>query len=76
MIFESQKWLAMGSKWIFGKTHFSSTFDPFFVAKRTIFKAFCDFGGVKFASNGLKVGSFHLLGYIKWSRIIFGKTHF
>ena len=28
------------------------------------------------ACNGLKMGSFHLFTYPKWSRIIFGKTHF
>ena len=26
--------------------------------------------------NGLKKGSFHLFVHPKWSRIIFGKTHF
>ena len=51
-------------------------FDPFFVAKQPIFKAFCDFGGVKMACNGLKIGSFHLFRQPKWCRIIFGKTHF
>ena len=28
------------------------------------------------ACNGLKRGSFHLFGYPKWSRIIFGEKHF
>ena len=28
------------------------------------------------ACNGLKMGSFHLFRHPKWSRIIFGKTHF
>ena len=41
-----------------------------------IFKAFCDFGGAKMACHGLKKGSFHLFVHPKWSRIIFGKTHF
>ena len=28
------------------------------------------------ACNGLKMGLFHLFVHPKWSRIIFGKTHF
>ena len=28
------------------------------------------------AFNGLKKGSFHLFVHPKWSRIIYGKTHF
>ena len=28
------------------------------------------------ACNGLKMGSFHLFVHPKWSRIIFGETHF
>ena len=61
---------------ILGKTHFWPIFDPFLVAKQPIFKAFCDLGGAKMACNGLKMGSFHLFRHPKWSRIIFGKTHF
>ena len=55
---------------------FFTHFDPFFVAKQPIFNALCDFGGAKMACNGLKMGSFHLFRHPKWSRIIFGKTHF
>ena len=51
-------------------------FDPFLVAKKSIFKAFCEFGGAKMACNWLKRGSFHLFRHPKWSRITFGKTHF
>ena len=47
---------------MFGKTHFWPIFDGFLVPKQPIFKAFCDFGGAKMACNGLKMGSFHLLG--------------
>ena len=50
-------------------THFSSQ-------KQPIFKAFCDSTVAKMACNGLKRGSFHLFRHPKWSRIIFGKTHF
>ena len=35
-LFRHRKW----SMIIFGKTHFSPIFDPFFVAKQPIFKAF------------------------------------
>ena len=45
-------------------------------AKQPIFKAFCDFGDAKMACNGLKTGAFHFFVHPKWSRIIFGKTHF
>ena len=58
------------------KKHFLPIFDPFLVAERPIFKAFCDFGGAKIACNGLKKGSFHWFVHPKWSGIIFGKTHF
>ena len=55
-------------------------FDPFLthflVPKQPIFKAFCDFGVAKMACHGLKKDSFHLFRHPKWSRIIFGKTHF
>ena len=71
--------LLVHPKWsriIFGETHFRPIFDPFLVPKQPIFNAFCDFGEAKMACNGLKMGSFHLLVRPKWSRIIFGKTHF
>ena len=83
---EWPKWLAMGSK----RAHFTGLctpnglgsflkkqfFDPFFVPKQPFFKAFCDFGVAKMTCNGLKMGSFHFFRHPKWSRIIFGKTHF
>ena len=55
---------------------FLTYFDPFFIAKQPIFKAFCDFGGAKMACTVLKMDSFHSFRHPKWSRIIFGKTHF
>ena len=55
-------------------------FDPFLThfwsQKQPNLKAFCDFAVAKMACNGLKRGSFHLFVHPKWSRIIFGKTHF
>ena len=86
MTLEGPKWLAMGSKWAdftclctpngVGSFLEKDTFDPFFVPKQPIFKAFCDFGGAKMACNGLKMGSFHLFVHPKRCRIIFGKTNF
>ena len=71
-LFVHPKW----SRIIFGKTHLSPIFDPFWVSKQPISKAFCDFGGAKTACNGLKMGPFHLFRHPKWSRIIFGKNTF
>ena len=75
-LFRHPKW----SRIIFGKTQFSAIFDPFLThfwpQKKPIFKAFCEFGGAKMTCNGLQMGSFHLFRQPKWSRIIFGKTHF
>ena len=71
-LFRHPKW----SRIIFGKTPFWPIFDPFFVAKQPIFKAFCDIGGAKMSCNGPKMGSFHLFAHPKWSRMISGKTHF
>ena len=71
-LFTHPKW----SRIIFGKTHFDPFLTHFLVAKQAIFNTFCDFGGAKMACNGLKMGSFHLFRHPKWSRIIFGKTHF
>ena len=55
-------------------------FDPFLThfwsQNKSFFEAFCDFGGAKMACNGLKRRSFHLFVHPRWSRIIFGKTHF
>ena len=86
MTVEGPKWLAIGSQRALftclcnpngvGSFLQKRFFDPFFVAKQPIFKAFCDFGGAKMACYGLEMGSFHLIGHPKWSRIIFGKTHF
>ena len=87
---EGPKWLAMGSKWahftclgtqnglgsFFGKTHFSPTFDPFFVPKQSIFKAFWDFRRAKTGHHELKTRQKHLFWHSMWSRVIFEKSHF
>ena len=86
MTLEGPKWLAMGSKrahftWLCTPNGLGSflekhIFDPFLVPKRPIFKAFCDFGGAKMACNELNMSSFRLFVHPKWSRILFGNTHF
>ena len=73
-----QKWLEMGSK--MGSSHLfrqpkspgnvflkNTVFIQFLVAKRPIFKAFCDVGVAKMACNGLQMGSFDLFVHAKWS---------
>ena len=83
---EGPKWLAMGSK----RAHFTCLgtpngrgsfwgkhiFDPFFVPKQPIFKAFWDFSRAKMGHNELKTRPKHLFWHSMWSKIIFGKSHF
>ena len=62
--------LFLRCKWsrvIFRKTYLSPIFDAFLVPKQPNYKAFCDFGGAKMASNGFKMDSFHLFRHSKWS---------
>ena len=49
-LFRHPKW----SRIIFGKTHFSPIFDPFFVPQQPIFNAFWDFRGAKTGHHELK----------------------
>ena len=56
--FVHPKW----SRITFGKTHFSPIFDPFFIAKQPIFKAFCDLEGPKWLAMGSKWAHFTCLG--------------
>ena len=55
---------------IFGKTHFSSIFDPFFVSKQPIFKAFWDFRRAKAGHHKLKTCQTHLFWHSVWSTIV------
>ena len=60
----------------FGKPWFSHVFEPFVVPNWPIFKALSALRGAKIAQHGLQMGSFHLFVHPKWSKSIFGKTHF
>ena len=71
-LFRHPKW----SRIIFGKTHFCPIFDPFFVPKKTIFKAFWDFRRAKTGHHKLKTRQKHLFWHSMWSRIIFEKSIF
>ena len=51
-------------------------FDPFFVSKQPIFKAFWYFRRAKTDHHGLKARPKHLLWHSMRSRVIFEKTHF
>ena len=64
------------SKSIFGKTDCSSIFDCFLIAKKPIFKAFCDFGVAKTGCNALKKDSFPFFVHLKCPRTLFRKIHF
>ena len=60
-------------KWswiIFGETKFLPIFDPFFLPKRTLFKAFWNFRRAKTGYHEVK--TWHSM----WSGIIFEKSHF
>ena len=83
---EWPKWLAMGSK----RAHFTClctpnglglflekhVFDPFFVPKQPIFKAFWAFRRAKTGHHELKPRRKHLFWYSMWFKIIFEKSHF
>ena len=71
-LFVHPKW----SRIIFGRIHFLPIFDPFFVPKRPIFKAFWDFRRAKTGHHELKTRQKHLFWHSMWSRIIFEKSHF
>ena len=71
-LFVHPKW----SRIIFGTTHFDPFLTHFWSQNSPFSMPFSDFGGAKMACNGLKMGSFHLFRHPKWSRIIFGNTHF
>ena len=47
-----------------------------FAAQMPIFKASWDLTGAKLAASRLKMDSFHLIVYTKWSTIHDGKTSF
>ena len=51
-------------------------FDPFFVPKQPIFKAFWDFRRAKTGHHELKTRQKHLFWHSMWSRIIFEKSLF
>ena len=84
MTLEGPKWHAMGSKW----AHFTCLgtpiglgsflekhiFDPFFLAKQPIFKAFWDLRRAKTGHYELKTRQKHLLWHSMWSKIIFEKS--
>ena len=71
-LFRHPKW-----SWIiFGKMHFGPIFDPFFVPKQPIFKAFWDFRRAKTGHHELKTRQKHLFWHSMWSRIIFERSHF
>ena len=86
MTLEGPKWLAMGSK----RVHFTCLctpnglgsflekhiFDPFFVPKQPIFKAFWDFRRAKTGHHELKPRRKHLFWHSMQSRIIFEKSLF
>ena len=57
-------------------TRFCAIFDPFFVPKQPIFKAFWDFTRAKTGHHELKMRQKHLLWHSMWSTIIFEKSHF
>ena len=70
-LFRHPKW----SRIIFGKTHFRPIFDPFFVPKQPMFKAFWDFRRATTGHNELKTRQKHLFRHFMWTRIIFEKSH-
>ena len=45
----------------FGQANFAPIFDPSFVAKRLIFKTFCDFGVAKMVCSGAQKGLISLI---------------
>ena len=55
---------------------FQPIFDPFFVVKRTIFKAFWDLPWPKTRPHGLKTSEKHLFEHPKWSRNNFETNDF
>ena len=70
-LFRHPKW----SRIILEK-HIVDPFDPFFVPKQPIFKAFWDFRRAKTSHHKLKTRQKHLFWHSMWSKIIFEKTHF
>ena len=71
-LFRHPKW----SRIIFGRIHFRSIFDPFFVPKWPIFKAFWAFGRAKKGRHWLKTRQKHAFWHSMWSGISFEKSHF
>ena len=61
---------------IFRKTQFSPIFDPLFVRKHPIFKAFWDFRMSKMGHHELKACQKHLFWHSMWSRSILKKVNF
>ena len=55
---------------------FCPIFDPFFVPKRPLFKAYWDFPWPKTRHHGLKTGQKHLFEDPKWSRNNFETNYF
>ena len=85
MTLEWSIWLAMGSKR--GSFHLfrhpkcsriieRPIFDPFFVSKHRIFKAFWDFWTTKTGHHELKTRQKHLFWHSMWSKILFEKFNF
>ena len=86
MTLEWPKWLALDSKW----AHFTCSgtlnglgsflekhiFDPFFVSKRPIFKAFWSIRRAKTGHHELQTCQKHFFWHSMWSRSIFGKALF
>ena len=64
------------TKIIFRKPWFGHVFEPFVVPKWPIFKALSALRGAKNVQHGLRNGGFHLFVHPKWSKSIFGKTHY
>ena len=58
------------------KPHFWPIFDPFFVPKQPIFKAFRYARRATTGRNELKTRQKHLFRHSMWSTIIFEKSHF
>ena len=65
-----------GTRIIFGKRCLWRIFEPLVVPKWLIFKTLSHSRGPKLQENGLKTAQFQFFVHSKWSKIIFGKTHF